>query len=120
MTLKEVADLLSARVLQGSQDELGVTVSKAAASDLMSDILARLVSADLMLTGLTTTQTIRTASVAGINCVVICRGKVVPESITELAKEEGIVLMVCDLTLFEACGLLYEKGLRGVSGRVKG
>lgn len=117
MTLKEVADLLSAKILNGTDEEMSATVRTAAASDLMSDILARLGSPDMMLTGLTTTQTIRTSSVAGIRTVVICRGKPVPESVIELAKEEGILLMVTELTLFEASGLLYGKGLQAVSAR---
>ena len=117
MTLKEVADVLSAKILNGTDEEFAVTVTTAAASDLMSDILARMVSADLMLTGLTTIQTIRTSSVAGIRTVVICRGKPVPDSVIELSKEEGVLLMVTRMTLFESCGLLYEKGLRGVLAR---
>jgi hypothetical protein len=117
MTLREAAGVLEAEILHGADEVLDVAITTAAASDLMSDILARLGSPDIMLTGLTTAQTIRTSSVAGIKAVCVCRGKTVPEALIELAQEEDIVLMGTRLTLFESSGRLYEKGLRGVATR---
>jgi hypothetical protein len=113
MTLREVAAELSATVHHGPDEELEAEVTSAAASDLMSDILNRVGTPGVMLTGLTTTQTIRTSAVAGIKCVVVVRGKTVSDQMIELAKEEEIVLMSTELTLFEASGLLYQKGLHG-------
>jgi len=111
MTLRELATELSAKVLCGEED-LDTEVQTAAASDLMSDILARLGTPDVMLTGLTTGQAIRTSSVSGIRVVVVVRGKRIPEQMIELAAEEGIVLMSSEMTLFEASGRLYARGLR--------
>jgi hypothetical protein len=34
-----------------------------------------------------------------------------------LAKQKDIPLFVTKLTMFEACGILYMKGLRGVAAR---
>ena len=114
MTLRELAAELSADVLHGSDEQMETEAATAASSDLMSDILARLGTPDVMLTGLTTTQTIRTSSVSGIRAVVVVRGKQVDEKIVELAREEDIVLMSTGMSLFEASGRLYQRGLRSV------
>jgi predicted transcriptional regulator len=113
MKLEEVAAALSAKVLCGSQEQLESEVSIAAASDLMSDILARVGVPDVMLTGLATTQTVHTSAVAGIKAVVFVRGKPIDEKIVALAREEDIVLMTTRVSLFEASGRLYQKGMRG-------
>ncbi len=112
MTLRDVAAAVSAEILCGSEEQLDLTVQVAASSDLMSDILARVGVPDVMLTGLATNQTVRTSAVAGIRAIVFVRGKAVNESLIELAGEEDIVLMSSPLSLFEASGRLYEKGLR--------
>ncbi|MFH1143040.1 MAG: hypothetical protein V1774_00680 [Candidatus Eisenbacteria bacterium] len=112
MTLKDVAQELAARVLVGVDEDLAQKVETVAAGDLMSDILARADIPDLLVTGLATIQTIRTASVAGIKTVIIVRGKVATEEMIELAREEGLLLMVTKMKLFEAAGRLWAKGLR--------
>ncbi len=112
MTLQDVTRELGARVLCGTDQDLAAQVSSVAAGDLMSDILARVGRADILVTGLTTTQAIRTASVAGIRAVVIVRGKPVSEQMIELAREEGVVLMQTELKLFETAGRLWALGLR--------
>lgn len=117
MKLKDLAEELSARILVGSDQDLTTTVASVAAGDLMSDVLARGDIPDVLVTGLTTIQTIRTASVAGIRTVVIVRGKTVSEPMIELAREENLILMVTALKLFEAAGRLWARGLRtGVQG----
>jgi len=116
MTLHDVAQELGARVLTGTDQDLTSEVTSVAAGDLMSDILARVGRADILVTGLTTSQAIRTASVAGIRAVVIVRGKPVNEQMIELAREEGVVLMQTDLKLFETAGRLWTRGLRTGTG----
>ncbi len=48
-----------------------------------------------------------------IVCIVFVRGKKPDGSIIKLAKERKIVLLSTDIRMFAACGILYEKGLRG-------
>jgi len=119
MTLKEVAEQLSARVLAGGDEDLAAAATSVAAGDMMSDVLARADIPDVLVTGLTTVQAIRTASVAGIKTVVIVRGKPVPQPMIDLAREESIVLMVTAMKLFEACGRLWDCGLRPRAGKGK-
>ena len=115
MKLSAVAESLSARVIHGTDEQLQQEVHTAAASDMMSDVLARRSTPDLMLTGLATLQAIRTPAVAGIKAVVIVRGKPVDEKLVEVAREEDIVLMSTDKSLFDASGLLYEAGMRSAA-----
>jgi len=117
MTLREALAEVSAQILCGEDEELDSPVQTAAAGDLMSDILARLGTPDVLLTGLTTNQMIRTCAVSGIRSVLVVRDKPVDESIVELAREEDIVLAVTKLSLFAASGRLYVRGMRsGTSG----
>jgi hypothetical protein len=112
MTLNELASELAAKVLQGAEAQLAAEVRIGASGDLMSDMLARMGTPDVMLTGLNTTQVIRTCSVAGIKAVVIARGKGVGPTMIDLAREEDIVLMATRMSLFEASGRLWARGVR--------
>jgi hypothetical protein len=112
MKLKEVIERLSAKILYVEDEHLELEISTAASSDLMSDILARQGTPDLMLTGLATPQALRTASVANIKAVIIVRGKPITDQMIELAKEDDIALMVTKQSLFVSSGFLWEDGVR--------
>ncbi len=116
MKLREAIEILEAKILFATDELLEAEVKTAASSDLMSAILARVAAPDILLTGLTNAQAIRTASVFGIRAVIVVRGRPVEESLVGLAEEEEIVLASTHLTLFEASGKLYEKGLRSAEG----
>jgi serine kinase of HPr protein (carbohydrate metabolism regulator) len=49
-----------------------------------------------------------------IQTVIIVRGKDVPEQMVHLAKENDIVLLQSDYSMFRVSGLLYEKGVKPV------
>jgi predicted transcriptional regulator len=111
MKLKEIVKILEANVMAG-KDALDTDISDCAASDLMSDILARVKTPDLLVTGLANLQAVRTASIFGIKAVVIVRDKQISQNIIDFAESEDIILMVTKYSLFDACGQLYEAGLR--------
>jgi hypothetical protein len=67
----------------------------------------------VLLTGLNNPQVIRTAEMLDVSCIVFVRGKKPTQDIINMALERDIVLLSTDNTLFEACGKLYEGGLRG-------
>jgi predicted transcriptional regulator len=115
MKLREVVDLLSAEIAFGRDDLLDVEITTAAASDLMSDILARVGVPDVLLTRLTNSQVIRTSSVFGIKAVVIVRGRPIDEKVIELAKEEEIVLLLTQSGVFDSCGRMFAQGVRGTA-----
>ncbi|MBM3294528.1 MAG: hypothetical protein FJY82_08375 [Candidatus Aminicenantes bacterium] len=114
MTLAEIKDLLRCAVLAG-EENLGHEVSDVVASDGMSEILAFARSKELMITGLTNIQSIRTADIAGVRAVIYCRGKVPDKRVLDFARDKGIPVLATTMGMFEICGILYAKGLRGVS-----
>lgn len=112
MTIRDITKILSAEVICG-EENLEKEVHNACGSDMMSDVLAFVKDQSLLITGLCNPQVIRTAEMMDIICICFVRGKEPDESMVELAKERGIVLMGTKMRMFTACGVLYEKGLGG-------
>ncbi len=114
MKLAEIRDTLNATVIT-SQALLGNSVESVYCADLMSDVLSFSVARCLLITGLTNAQVIRTAEMAAIDMIVFIQGKRPALQTISLAEEKNIPLLVTDLPMFDACGRLYEKGLRSKS-----
>ena len=114
MLLKDIRDLLDAVVLAREQD-MGMAIERAYCADLMSDVLAFSISNSLLITGLTNTQVIRTAEVATIKAIVFIQNKRPDIRTISLADEKMIPLLVTNFSMFDTCGLLFEKGLRSCS-----
>jgi predicted transcriptional regulator len=115
MTLSELKDILEASILVGNE-QLNRDFDKCGASDLMSDVLAGLSEGCVLLTGLTTIQTVRTAAVAGVGAVVFVRNKVPPQAVIDLARTEGIPLFTTSFSMFVSCGRLHARGITGLNG----
>ena len=116
MKLKKVVELLDANILNECYSE-DTEVLSACGCDLMSDVLAFVKDQAVLLTGLLNLQTVRTAMMMDMVCVVFVRSKAPTEEMLELARESGIVIMTTDKRMYDACGILYTNGL--VSNRVK-
>jgi predicted transcriptional regulator len=114
MTLDDVKELLDCKLLTPDAD-LSKEIEEVVASDGMSEILAFARSDELMITGLTNIQSIRTADIAGVCAVIYCRGKCPADNVVEFAQRKDIPVLVTDMVMFDICGILYNKGLRGVS-----
>ncbi|HID29808.1 MAG TPA: hypothetical protein EYP19_07355 [Desulfobacterales bacterium] len=115
MNLEEIRNILSAEWAWKTNGPAcgNWEVSSCRASDLMSDVLSFHGVGSLLLTGLTNAQVVRTAGVADIVAICFVRGKWPGPETVRLAEEQGIPLLVTHLMMFEACGKLYAKGLRG-------
>jgi predicted transcriptional regulator len=111
MKLSEVVEILEAEVFFDGGRSLDQEVKVAASSDLMSDILARVDTPDILLTGLNNLQIIHTAAVSNIKTVVLARGKTPDPKVIAQAEEEHVALLSTRLSLFEASGRLYSKGM---------
>jgi len=111
MKIKDIAEILSADVLSSGAN-LEHEVHTACGSDMMSDVLAYVKDQAVLLTGLNNPQVVRTAEMMDMVCVVFVRGKVPDRSLIDMAEEKNIEILATDKTMFVACGLLYEKGLR--------
>ena len=117
MKLREIASLLQARVLVGDSMLDEIDVAYCFSADLMSDVLGRASADGILITGLTNPQAVRTADIADIKAICVVRGKMPESDTVELAKQKEIPLFTTNLTMFEACGILYQSGLRGVAPR---
>lgn len=113
MKLKDVAEMLEGEVVLGF-DQLEKEVEFAFASDLMSDVLTVQKDNMILLTGLANIQTLRTAEMSDISCIVFVRNKKVNPEMLKLGKESGIVLIECPCSMFKASGLLFSHGLKPV------
>ncbi|HMM22839.1 MAG TPA: DRTGG domain-containing protein [Selenomonadales bacterium] len=109
MKLSDVKAILQAEVICGAEhlDQEAITVCGA---DLMSDVLAFSKEKTLLLTGLTNVQVIRTAEMGDLVGIVFVRGKRPGPEVIDMARDNGIPLMVTEYPLFESCGLLYSQG----------
>jgi len=113
MKLSQIISLLKCENLtNGRHDDVEVT--KTIASDLMSDVLAFAEPGALLVTGLTNSQSVRTADIADATGIIYIRGKRPDEQTLNLAKEMGIPLFATTKGMFEVCAILDSIGLKGI------
>ena len=107
MTVRDVREVLGARVLAG-EEHLDREVRSACGSDMMSDVLAFSKDHSVLLTGLCNPQVIRTAEMLDIVCIIFVRGKKPDESMLEMARERDLVVLATGHRMFSSCGMLYQ------------
>ena len=112
MTVREIVEILDARVFIGAEG-LDLEVQSACGADLMSDVMAFVKDRVVLLTGLVNPQALRTADLLDIKVIVFVRGKKPTDDLLEMAAESGMILLSTKYSMFLACGKLYEAGLRG-------
>lgn len=110
MKVKEIVSLVAGEMV-GAAIDPEYEITKAFASDLMSDVLT-LKDTPILITGLCNVQTIRTCDMAGLEVAIIVRNKKPSEEMLELAEENDMTIIACPYSLFKACGLLYDAGVQ--------
>ena len=110
MTIREVAQLLNARWICCEEDA-DTEILYAFASDMMSDVLAHVSEDTMLLTGLINSQSVRTAEMLDVPCLVFVRGKMPHQDAVARARQIGLPTLVTSCSLFEACGRLYQAGM---------
>ena len=113
MKISTIKELLSANTL-ACEENLGKHVYSAFGCDLMSDVLAYVTDQSVLLTGLINPQVIRTALMMDMVCIIFVRSKAPNQDMIDLARENGIVMMSTEKTLYNTCGILYSNGLVGI------
>lgn len=113
MKLSAIVNLVDAKVICGG-DRLNDEVKAAFASDLLSDVLTLDTDGLMLITGLCNQQTIRTAEMAEISCVLLIRGKKVSPEMLVLANENNMVMLECRYSMYKTVGILYTAGLAPV------
>jgi len=112
MTVQDIKELLNADVLAGAE-WLDKEVHSACGSDMMSDVLAFVKDQSVLITGLCNPQAIRTAEMMDIICLIFVRGKTPDENMLAMAEDRELAVLSTKHTMFTACGMLYDAGLRG-------
>ncbi|MBN1411581.1 MAG: hypothetical protein JW969_12105 [Spirochaetales bacterium] len=110
MKIDEIARVLKAEIL--TQIPVGETeVDLVCASDLMSDVLSFSKSRAVLVTSLTNIQTVRTAEMTEISVVCFVNGKKPGDDAVKLAEKNSIFLLLTGLSMYGACGRLFDAGL---------
>jgi predicted transcriptional regulator len=112
-SLAKIQKWLEAKVIC-CPERLETEIDTVLACDLMSDLLAHPKPGALLLTGLSNIQMIHALLVSDMASVVIVRGKLPEERVVEIAQAHALPVLSTRYSLFEACGLIYAGGLRGV------
>ena len=111
MRLTEIAGLLECEVLLGEEHLDTIEVRSCFAADLMSDVLRFSDSGALLITGLTSLQSIHTADVADLAAILFVSNKTPGQATIDLARTRNIPLLTTPRDMFDACGVLHRAGL---------
>lgn len=103
MNLIRIAESINAELVWGPDGWAQINVETVFASDLMSDVLMSDRDDMLLITSLSTEQSVRSASIVGSEAIVIANNKTVTDGMIELAKEQGIALFCTRFPKYEAC-----------------
>lgn len=110
--LECIIELTQARLICGNPN--GILIETGFSSDLMSDVLTIDTNKMLLITGMANLQTIRTAEMADIHCILFVRKKKATPEMIALACEVGMTILETDFSLFKTSGILYCNGLKPV------
>jgi len=113
MTATEITGIINGKVICCG-DKLTTSFEYAFASDLMSDVLTVEKDNLILITGLANLQTIRTAEMSDISCIIFARDKKIGNEIISLAKENSIMLIESPHSVFHIAGELYKAGIKPI------
>jgi len=105
--LGELATKIGARIINPGPG-LKARITRIYAGDRVSDLLNEASASTLLITNLANVQMVRVADLMEVPGICFV-DEVDPEpEVVELAKENGILLMVSPVGVFETCGLIYQ------------
>ncbi len=111
MKVKEMLKLVDGKLLSVDA-HLEYDVFFGVGSDLISDILMCVKDSAVLFTGLINHQIIRVAEMVDMQAIVFVRGKKPTQEMLDLAKEHDLPVLCSNLSLYEACALAYQGGLK--------
>ncbi|MGA2667869.1 MAG: DRTGG domain-containing protein [Ignavibacteria bacterium] len=118
MNLKEIKEILNCRNLS-DESLLDTEIDFCIAADLMSDVLRFARTGSLLLTGITNNQVLQVAEIMDLRGIIFVRGKEPDKEIIAQAKERKLPLLITENLLFDACGILFSRGLKGGKTRLQ-
>jgi hypothetical protein len=87
-------------------------VTHAFSSDLLSDVLTINRPGIVLITGVANLQTVRTAEMAEVACVLLVRNKKANGEMISLAAENDLVIIECASSMFGVSGRLFMAGIQ--------
>ena len=118
MKLSEIVPLVEGTVLTTGVS-LDRDITGGCGADLMSDVLAYSLPNAVLLTGLCSTQVVRTAQMADVTAIIFVRGKQPTLDTVALANKERIPLISSSFGMFEVCGRLHAAGLHSLESPIE-
>ncbi|MCL2689457.1 MAG: PucR family transcriptional regulator ligand-binding domain-containing protein [Chitinispirillia bacterium] len=106
MKFSDIVQSIAATVVYKSSVFDSCNVQSVIVSDLMSDVLTMERPNPLIVSSLSSDQTLRTASMVDAAGVVIAQNKLIPPAMAKLAEELDLTLLHTPLAKFETCVLL--------------
>ena len=99
MTISEIVEKVRGAI---AVDKPGAEVSYAYASDLLSDVMGHCGDESVLVTIQNHLNTIAVCTLAGIEIIVVCHGRPVPDDMAEAAAREGVAIVTTPMSQFEA------------------
>ena len=105
MTLEELTAKINGTIIVDNPD---ANVRFAYASDLLSDVMGHCGDESVLITIQNHQNAIAVCTLAGIEVLVICNGRPVPDDMKAAAEREGIGIVTTDLSQFASSVALAE------------
>jgi hypothetical protein len=99
MTTAEIAELINAKTVD---DNDKADISAAYTSDLLSDVIGHCKDESVLITIQNHLNTIAVCTLVGVEAIVICHNRPVPDDMLEAAKREGVAILTTPMSQFEA------------------
>lgn len=106
MRLTELAEYLDARILTGVPADL--KIEHVYAGDRVSDLLNQAHDRGLLVSNLTGLQLVRVAGLMDVPAICLVNGQCPDEQAIRTAADQGTVLMISPVGMYETCGRLYS------------
>ena len=98
MKLKELCDLIQGSVIV---DKADAVIENAYTSDLLSDVMGHCGEESVLITIQNHLNTIAVCTLCGIEAIVICHGRPVPDDMKAAAEREEVAIIASALSQFE-------------------
>jgi hypothetical protein len=99
MNINEIRDLVAGNIVIDNAD---ASVNAAYASDLLSDVMGHCGDESVLVTIQNHLNTIAVCTLVGVEVIVICHNRPVPDDMAEAAKREGVGIVVTPLSQYAA------------------
>ena len=99
MTVSELSEKVQGKIVVDNTD---ASINRAYTSDLLSDVMGHCTDESVLITIQNHLNTIAVCTLVGIEAIVICHDRPVPEDMAEAAKRENVAIVTTSLSQFEA------------------